>query len=62
MVEIERGPGAGRLSKRCRIRFRSGGFISVEGEGACDDEASVARKTRTGNRSLGVAVLVVSVS
>ena len=27
-------------------------------EGTCDDEASVATKTKTGNQSLGVAVLV----
>ena len=27
-------------------------------EGTCDDEASVAKKTRTDNQSLGVAVLV----
>jgi len=27
-------------------------------EGTCDDEASVAKKTRTGNQSLGAAVLV----
>jgi len=27
-------------------------------EGTCDDEASGAKKTRTGNRSLGAAVLV----
>ena len=27
-------------------------------EGTCDDEVSVAKKTRTGNQSLGAAVLV----
>jgi len=27
-------------------------------EGTCDDEASVAKKTRTDNQSLGIAVLV----
>jgi hypothetical protein len=31
-------------------------------EGTCDDEASVAKKTRAGNQGLGVAVLVISAS
>jgi hypothetical protein len=45
-------------SKRCRIRFRSGDLISAVGEVTCDDEGSVANKTKLGNQSLGVAVVV----
>jgi hypothetical protein len=39
-----------------------GRFYFSWGEGACDDEASVARKMITGNQSLAVAVLVISIS
>jgi len=49
-------------SKRCSIRFRSRGLISAGDEAVCDDEADVARKMITGNQSLTVAVLVISVS
>ncbi len=45
-------------SKRCRIRFRSGDLISAVDEVTCDDEASVANKTKPDNQSLGVAVFV----
>jgi hypothetical protein len=45
-------------SKRCRIRFRSGDLISAVDEVTCDDEASVANKTKPGNQSVGVAVFV----
>ena len=45
-------------SKRCRIRFRSGGMISAVDEGTCDDEASVANKTKPDNQRLDVAVFV----
>jgi len=31
-------------------------------EGTCDDEASVAKKTRPGNHSLDLAVSVISAS
>jgi hypothetical protein len=34
---------------------------AVDG-GTVDDEASVAKKTRTGNRSLDVALLVITAS
>src|SRR6202165_6257097 len=43
-------------SKRCRIRFRSGDLISAVDEVTCDDEASVANKTKPDNQSLGVTV------
>jgi hypothetical protein len=36
-------------SKRCRIRFRSGDLISLGV--TCDDEASVAKKTRPGKHT-----------
>jgi len=39
-------------------QFKSGDSISAVDEGTCADEASVAKKTRTGNQSLGVAALV----
>jgi hypothetical protein len=45
-------------SKRCRIRFRSGDLISAVDEVTCDDETSVANKTKPDNQSLGVAVFV----
>src|SRR6202035_5705175 len=45
-------------SKRCRIRFRSGGVISAVDEVTCDVEASVANKTKPDNQSLGVTVFV----
>ena len=45
-------------SKRCRIRFRSGDLISAVDDVTCDDEASVANKTKPGNESVGVAVFV----
>src|SRR5579864_595885 len=42
----------GRMSsKRCKIRVRSGDLISAVDGATCDDEASVARKTRHGNRT-----------
>lgn len=41
---------------RCRIGFRSG--TSAVDEVTCDDEASVAKKTRPGRQSSGVTVLV----
>jgi hypothetical protein len=34
--------------------------MSAVDEGAFDDEASVAKKTRTGNQSLGVTLLVIT--
>jgi hypothetical protein len=37
-------------------------LISAVDEGACDDEASVAKKTRTGSQSLGIAVLIIAAS
>ena len=43
---------------RCRIRLRSGDLISAVDGVTCDNEASVAKKTKPGNQSLGVAVLV----
>ena len=43
---------------RCRIRVRSGDLISAVDGVTCDDEASVAKKTRPGNQSLGVTVLM----
>jgi hypothetical protein len=45
-------------SKRCRIRFRSGDLISAVDEVTCDDEASVANRTKPDNQGLGVAVFV----
>ena len=45
-------------SKRCRIRFRSGDLISAVDEVNCDDEVSVANKTKPDNQNLGVAVFV----
>jgi hypothetical protein len=45
-------------SKRCRIRFRSGDLLSAVDEVTCDDEASVANKTKPDNQSRGVAVFV----
>jgi len=45
-------------SKRCRIRFRSGDLISAVDEVTCDDEASVADKTKPENQNLGVTVFV----
>jgi hypothetical protein len=37
-------------------------LISAVGDGPCDAEASIAKKTRTGSQSLGIAVLVISAS
>ena len=62
MVEIERGPGAALFCKRCSIRFRSGDLSSAVDEAICADEATAARKTRTGNQSLGVLIFVISAS
>lgn len=62
MVEIEQGSGAERPPKLCTIRFRSRNLISAGDEGICDDEASAAKKTRTGNQSFGVGILAVSAS
>ena len=45
-------------SKPCTIRFRSGDLISAVDEVICDDEASVANKTKPDNQSLGVTVFV----
>jgi hypothetical protein len=39
------------------MRSRSGGLISVVDGVTCDDAASVAKKTKPDNQSLGIAVL-----
>jgi hypothetical protein len=36
--------------------------MSAADEGTSDDEASVAKKTRTGNQSLDVALMVITAS
>ena len=45
-------------SKRCRIEVRSGDLLSAVDGVSCDDEASVAKKTRTGDQNLSAVVLV----
>ena len=62
MIEIERGPGAGRLPSVAGSGSDREVLFQLGGEGACDDEASVARKMITGNQSLAVAVLLISIS